>query len=104
MNLIPVYRYENESGEGPYRVDSDFSYDLGWNHNRDNYHPGWRQDFEEQHKSEFVAGCDSIVSLNDWFSEFKLDLHKEGFRVKKYVVPREFIEYGKSGKQLRFKK
>lgn len=103
METIKVYRYENNKGEGPYwQKFTDSLVEMYNKHNGDDY-PGWLQDFEVKNNPDYISGCNSLESLDKWFDGYKELLNEAGYDIKTYLIPKENIEYGKSGKQLRFK-
>lgn len=105
-----VYRYEDKDGVGPYRstnISLQLDSDILSEHSYCIHHPGWDTDVNDSTyiriNESYLAGCVSIDQLNEWFYGFKVRLHKEGFRVKKYVVPNDNIIVGRSRKQVIFK-
>lgn len=104
-----VYRVEL-NGTGPYRGKytrkNKFFKKMFLHHNNDDNHPGLWKDFRKALNSKedrrFVFGFKSIEQLKEWFYGYRTGLRKYGFKVCVYKTKN--YKYGKSKKQLIFKK
>ena len=110
-----MYRVEHSTTHlGPYRLyhrDDLRTQELCHAHSASPYHPTMHQDFYDYvdgddyvklHKYSF--GFVSIKDLNRWFNNFQEILAKKGYVIKIYRVKYENVVYGRSGRQIMFKR
>lgn len=106
MGRATVWRYENTEGHGPYSSHTCWTGKVAMSESHsDSSHKSWEED--ELHwcvSSEYVAGCPSRRSLEQWFKGYADDLFRAGFRIVTYRVPAEQVEVGYSGTQVAFLK
>lgn len=114
-----VYRYESQSGYGPYTYDNPDLPGARWStgdgdpanefvemwaaHDYDDDHPVAWATFNGDGLSEYdPIACPSMEALNKWFDGFHEMLARNGFKVVVYEVPDKAVTMGHSGKQLSF--
>ena len=107
--MATIYRYEDKTGEGPYRCDRVERNVIDINilhnaHNNAKKRPAWGTDFKSSrmYASKYLSGCLTIKDLKKWFWGFNPLLKKHEFFIVKYNV--KDLEIGKSKKQIRFYK
>lgn len=128
--MFTVFRYENAEGKGPYHAP--FGKENEWMNLKlemENLHadrlkwPGWRFDFrefgifqpwswDEPEEQNWVAGFATRQQAIKWFGKFsrlsklsrgrRTTLEDCGFNLVGYQT--NTVEFGKSGKQIRFLK
>lgn len=111
MKTKNVYRYEL-NGAGPYtsgcgqktREQIELAFILGYSH-MDRKHPSINVDLRN-HINEcgdnLVCACPSKRKLQVWFKGFHSRIKKAGYKLKKYVMPREYVYVGESKQQVAF--
>lgn len=112
MKTKNVYRYES-NGAGPYtsgcgqktREQIDLAFMLGRSH-MDRKHPSINVDLRNSPANEcqdnLVCACPSKRKLQVWFKGFHNRIKKAGYKLKKYVIPREHVYVGESKQQVAF--
>lgn len=101
--MIRVYRLEGEDGDGPYLGYDDLRNAMCDAHT-DDVHPGPRQDFGRLPLPNDFYGCETLTQLFDWFGVFFQPLLDIGYRVVEYEVPEEWCWFGKSNRQVCFRR
>lgn len=95
--LIPVYRYENEHGYGPYVSSSsvDLMFALA-PHYSSALHPSPQQDGIDISKIPWDWRCGFLymADLQRWFDGIHDKLADDGFTIKTYMVPEDDIWLG----------
>jgi hypothetical protein len=102
-----VYRIEHkEYGWGPYK-DGSLGKKLCDSHFNEDKHPCFAEDgitrnpdFSGRH----VAGFDSEEKVVAWFEGYGKHLKRNGYKIAVYNVDDADVIFGKSGKQLAFKR
>lgn len=100
VDMIEVYRVEDERGAGPYRGPSSIMMgEMGADHS-DSKHPCIEEDnsgiiFEEDMKYQHLFGFDSLDQLFEWFEpKYRTEMHKWAFRIAVYQVPEYAVVTG----------
>lgn len=106
--IMKIYRYEHpELGAGPYNSACHQLECMGKIHNSSPAHPLPTDDFLlfEMWISETVFfGFDSLDKLNQWFDGFHDIIRDAGYLIFEYDVPPRLVIFGRSGRQVVFKK
>lgn len=103
MSTIKIYRYEDAGGKGPYtsaKAPTTKRYQQ-WRFDRHTIetHPGIMWDVVYFDRSMQCA-TDSLEKLMMWFDGVQDDLKDAGFKVIEYEIPAQFVQFGKSGRQV----
>lgn len=101
-----VYRIEDEAAWGPYADNWGGHPILGAmleKHNGDlSQFPNDEVDFDFYIDSSLFFGFDSIEAAVRWFGGHFDQLHEAGYHVAVYEIDEDYVQVGRSGKQVVF--
>jgi hypothetical protein len=93
VEIMYVWRIENEDGWGPYATEDAFPLGLsGKNHPGPEDIENWRPDYFKTHR----FGFNSVEQLMNWFHGRALvKLYQRGHKIVKYKVRKNAVVFGK---------
>lgn len=105
---VRVYRYENDSGEGPYtNTEWEGHQSLLERTERDslpNIQTAMGNNPLAEVNPEYFSGVTDPATLDKWFGEHKEALESAGFKLREYVAPRKMATETDEHGQIAFRK